>query len=141
MRELAVFFAAAVLATAACPVLPLADAVTAAGEPVTERLASRQNRSTRCLFSGETRTLSLTITDHESNAAAYGLWERAQRDARAEDEKFGDGAFSSVDPAAGKILLTAVKGKRIFELWLKGPADEAALGRLRVVMKKWIGKP
>ena len=141
MRELVAFFAAAVLATAACPVLPLAEAVAAAGEPVTERVASRQNRSTRCLFSGETRTLSLTLTDHESNAAAYGLWERAKREARAEDEKFGDGAFASVDPADGKVMLTAVKGKRVFELWLKGPADEAALGRLRVVMKKWMGRP
>lgn len=141
MREFVLLFAAAALAAAACPALTLAEAAAAAGEPVTERLASRQNRSTRCLFSGESRTLSLTITDHESNAAAYGRWERAQREARAEEEKFGDGGYSSADPAAGKTLLCAVQGKRIFEIWWKGPADEAALGRLRLVMKKWIGKP
>lgn len=141
MRELALLLAAASAAAAACPALTAEEARAAAAEPVTERLASRQNRSTRCLFSGESRTLSLTITEHESNAAAYGRWERALREARAEQENFGDGGYSLVDLGDNKTSLCVVKGRRIFEIWLKGPADENALARLRLVMRKWIGKP
>jgi hypothetical protein len=140
MREFVLLCAAGARA-AACPVLSRADARAAAGEPLVERLVSRENRALRCLFSGETRTLSVTISDYESDSGAFERWRQAQRSTLSEPERFGDGGYSVSDPEERKVTLCVVKGRRIYEIWLKGADDDMALARLRLVMRKWTGKP
>ena len=140
MRELVLLCAAAAFA-AACPVLSREEARAAAGEPLVERLVSRANRTLRCLFSGETRTLSVTISDYESDSGAFERWRQAHRAVLSEPERFGDGGYSTSDPEEKKVTLCVIKGRRIYEVWLKGADDEMALARLRAVMRRWTGKP